>query len=266
MDKGIEFHPPPAPPIEGGALQRLLGLIRYNRDWPRYLYHRYTTSENKDRPLSFRLRNGQVVTLKWDARFTLNETYLDHVYNVPGVNLADCRSILDIGANVGLFALFAASVAPRASVYCFEPEPNTFAMLLQNLKANQGHRIFPHQLAVSGKCGRGRMELGNTSVTHSLNTAPGGLDTVEVVDMSRVFELAGVDRVDFVKMDVEGAELDILTGTSDEQLRSMSAISMEWHYSAEELNPVAGRLRALGFEVTAPFARGRPQYLKARLR
>ena len=109
MANGIQFDACSEPPIQAGAMQRFLGLVRYNRDWPKYLYHRYTSRENKDRPLSFRLRNGQIITLNWDARFTLNETYLDHVYDVPGVNLADCRSILDIGANVGLFALFAAS-------------------------------------------------------------------------------------------------------------------------------------------------------------
>src|SRR5690242_4980783 len=116
------------------ALRRLLHLVQYNRDWPKYLYHRHT-SRDRHPTLSFRLRNQQKILLNWDARFTLNEIYLDHVYDVPGVDLGRCRTILDIGANVGLFALYAASVAPEAVIHSFEPEPATFERLTGNLQA-----------------------------------------------------------------------------------------------------------------------------------
>jgi phthiocerol/phenolphthiocerol synthesis type-I polyketide synthase E len=247
--------------------QRFFELVHYNRDWPKYLYHRFTSTQGDNPPLSFALRNGQVIALNRDGRFTLNEIYLDRVYDVPGVNLADCRSILDIGGNVGVFSLFAASVAPQAAIYCFEPAQANFGLLMRNVSTNQGAHIFPYQMAVGGKCGTGFMEVQGASVTHALRTAEAtGTDKVEVIDMSRVFELAGVERFDFLKMDVEGAELDILGATSDEQLRRIGAIAMEWHYSERESESLVGRLRGLGFEVTPQFSTGSAKYLKARLR
>lgn len=93
-------------------LQRLLSLVRYNRDWPKYLFHRYTSLDGNHPSITFHLRNHQSITVNRDGRFTLNEIYLDRVYDIPGLNLSDCRSILDIGANVGIFALYATSVSP----------------------------------------------------------------------------------------------------------------------------------------------------------
>lgn len=109
------------------------------------------------------------------------------------------------------------------------------------------------------------MQTNGTSVTHELSTAGTGSELVEIIDLRRLFELTGVDTFDFVKMDVEGAELDILCGCADEELRRMRAISLEWHYSTQELGPVLERLRRLGFQATPEFSGRRPKYLKARL-
>jgi hypothetical protein len=66
-------------------LKELAGLVRYNRDWIRYIRHRYTETQG-DAPLTFRLRNGQAVSVHADARFVLNEIYLslENVYVVHG--------------------------------------------------------------------------------------------------------------------------------------------------------------------------------------
>src|SRR5215472_13807635 len=124
---------------------RLLQLRQYNRDWIKYLLRRYIPDPH-DQPLQFRLRNGQTVSINSDARFTLNEIYLDRLYDVPGVDFARCVSVLDLGANAGVFALYAASKSPRASVYCFEPSAQNFTILTRNLKDNHV-RAIPYQMA-----------------------------------------------------------------------------------------------------------------------
>src|SRR5688572_22209674 len=101
-------------------IAKLLSMARYNRDWASYLWHKYLPGR-PDEMLTFRLRSGRSVTLKSEIRFILNEIFLDRVYDVPDVDLANCRTILDLGANVGVFALYAADRAPQADVYCFEP-------------------------------------------------------------------------------------------------------------------------------------------------
>lgn len=241
---------------------RLISLIRYNRDWPKYLYHRYSSG---GRPLKFRLRNGQIIEVNWDARWTLNEIYLDHVYDIPGVDLRRCRVILDIGANVGIFSLYAASFNPSAIIYSFEPVEANFATLQRNLRASGNSKgVRPYQLAVGAKCGNGYMEIAAASVTHSLSLSDaGGLQPIRVVDLGWIFEMAGVDEFDFVKMDIEGGEVEVMNACTDDHLRRIRAISMEWHSSMQASEPILSRLYSLGFRTLPDIVGGRPRYLKA---
>ena len=249
------------PPFQS-MLGRLSGLVRYNRDWPKYLLHRYAGPRG---PLAtYRLRNGQTVALKPDVRFILNEIYLDRAYEIPGVDLAGCRSVLDLGANVGIFALYVASRSP-ALLHCFEPESTNYEVLERNLRANRVN-AKAYKVALSTSCGTGRLRLDRSAAEYSLDDGSAGrTEAVECVDWDRLFEMTGVERFDFVKMDIEGAELEILRATTDERLRRIRALSMEWHHSAEELESLAARLRALGFEVN-PVAVQATRLLKARQR
>lgn len=243
----------------GAMLRRLWGLIRYNRDWPRYLLGRYW---NTGAPFTtFRLRNGQTVALKPDVRFTLNEIYLDHVYDIPGVDLATCHSVLDLGANMGVFALYVASRSP-AMVHCFEPESTNYEVLQRNLAVNRA-RAKAYRMALSTSCGTGHLSLEGSSAEYALGRAQGKSEAVECVDWDRLFEVTGIRAFDFVKMDIEGAELEILESTSDECLRRIGALSMEWHHATEKLERLAGRLRGLGFEVS-PESVHSTRLLKAR--
>ena len=245
-------------------LRRLYELARYNRDWPAYLFGRLQRA-GKDDLSTFRLRNGQVITLKSEARFTLNEIYLDHVYDVPGVDLARCASVLDIGANVGLFALYVASQSPRVNLHCFEPEPRNFELLERNLQANRV-RAQAYQRAVSTSVGAGHLHVGAKSIEYSLGEAGANTTQVECVDWDSVFKLAGVERFDFMKMDIEGHEREILANCRDEQLRRLGAFSLEWHHDLEELRALARRLQRIGFDANPTVRDGHVLYLKARAR
>ncbi|HJZ96102.1 MAG TPA: FkbM family methyltransferase [Candidatus Solibacter sp.] len=244
-------------------LKRLFELSRYNLDWPKYILHHYMP-KNGGEPLRFRLRNGQTITLPADALFILNEIYIDRVYEISGIDMTCCGSFLDLGANVGAFALYAASRAPRASVYCFEPSSRNFPLLDDNLKRN----AVPGQafrMAVAGHCGTARLQLDGTSVGRSLveGSEPG--ETVECVDLARALALTGREKVDFAKIDIEGAEMEMFAACSDENLRCLGAISLEWHYSVQKLDELAARLRDIGFDARRHVLEGNIRYLTARL-
>lgn len=242
-------------------LGKIYRLAQYNRDWARYLWHKYRPPQD-DELLTFRLRNGQTVTLKAEVRFVLNEIYLDRVYDVPGVDLPACRSILDLGANLGIFALYAASRAPRATVYCLEPASQSFALLERNIRQNNVQaKLF--QLAVAPACATGYLSVTGISAGYALGPPGPGMEQVECVDLEKVFELTGLETIDFVKMDVEGAEREILTRCSDELLSRINALVIEWHHSWEELEALAERLRNIGF-LAEPRLLDQIQYLWAR--
>jgi FkbM family methyltransferase len=245
-------------------VRRLFDLIRYNRDWPRYLRGRFTRP-GRDSLSTFRLRNGQTVAVRSEGRFILNEIYLDRVYEVPGVDLTRCRSVLDVGGNVGLFALYVASRAPQAHIHCFEPDPKNFEILERNLALNKVH-AKAYRVAVSTTCGVGHLTAQGNSFERSLGNAGASTIAVDCIDWDHIFSLTAVDRFDFVKIDIEGHEREILAACSDSQLRRIGALSLEWHHGVDELETLAHRLRGIGFDAKLEIQAGNTRYLKARAR
>jgi len=242
-------------------IAKVFKMAQYNRDWARYLLHKYVPGR-PDELLTFRLRSGKSVTLKAETRFILNEIFLDRVYDVPGVNLADCKSILDIGANMGVFALYAADRAPRADIHCFEPSSKNSAILQKNIFDNKV-RAKLYLLAVAPTCGTGYLSLTGTAQEYSLGAIGPSTEQVECVDLRKVFELTAVENFDFVKIDIEGAERDIINQCPDVLLSRIRALSLEWHHSWEELGALVERFRKMGFGAERT-NHDRVLYLKAR--
>ena len=75
-----------------------------------------------------------------DGRFVLNEIFLGRVYDVDGLDFSKIRNVLDLGANVGTFAIYVCSRAPQATLHCFEPSKVNFDRLHANLTTNNARR------------------------------------------------------------------------------------------------------------------------------
>jgi FkbM family methyltransferase len=234
---------------------------QYNRDWPRYVWTALAPPRN-DTLLSFRLRNGQTIVTHGSTRWVLNEIYAHRVYDVPGADFASCRHIFDIGANVGVFALYVSAMAPKATVHCFEPSSTNFPLLEKNLTVNRA-KARPYRLAVSSVSGPRPLSLKGSAIEYSLSATGDSFEVVDCVDLATVFEMSGVQVCDFMKLDVEGEELAILTTAPTEVLQRIRAFAIEWHHSAEQLEVVRARLDRAGFE-TFIHMEGRETMLKGR--
>ena len=149
-------------------LKRLAEIARYNRDWHLYVLGRFSPPKDGE-VLNFRLRNGQRLALKSETRFLLNEIYLDRVYDLPGVDYSKCTKVLDLGGNVGLFALYVASRNARAEIYSFEPSSENLSLLRRNLEANPEHarRIKVLPFAVGSSCKTVPLYLSGTPAEYS---------------------------------------------------------------------------------------------------
>jgi FkbM family methyltransferase len=143
--------------------------------------------------------------------------------------------ILDVGAHYGYFSLFASrNAGPEARIYAFEPNRHNFARLQQNLAACGAANVRPFHCAIGGAAGRGQLFAGD-SVNHSLRGdyrlagTAGAPEEVEVKTLAQVLDENQIDRVDFLKLDCEGAEYDILEQASPQVLARCETISMEFH-------------------------------------
>lgn len=245
-------------------LARLPRVVAYNLDWYRYLP--FAGKANSGVVERFRLRNGQVLDVKRDGRFVLNEIYLDRVYDLPNVSYSGLRHILDLGANIGLFATYVASQNPLATVHCFEPSADNFALLKRNVERNLVNARL-YQTAVAVNEGVGLLSRRGSSVEYGLvEQADDTTEEVKCIAMDRVFELCGTERFDLAKIDIEGFEKQLIDAASDEWLRRFDHLMMEWHHSRDELESIGKRLRGIGFEAEPIYEDGQMPFLRASLR
>jgi FkbM family methyltransferase len=130
--------------------------------------------------------------------------------------------VVDIGANIGFFSLLAARlVGDKGRVYSFEPEPTNFAFLCKNIALNGYENVTAFQKVVSDRAGRTKLYLANETGAHTLREAHdseyftqekgGDFIDVESIVLDEFFTGTN-DRVDVVKMDVEGAEMLVFSG------------------------------------------------------
>lgn len=122
-------------------------------------------------------------------------------------------TFVDVGAHVGYYTLLAAkAVGDGGRVYAFEPDPGNFALLVRNVELNGFRNVVLENKAVAARPGARRLYLSpNNSGDHRLEVPGEGRASVEVEAVCLDEYLAG-RRVDFVKIDTQGAEAEVLLG------------------------------------------------------
>ena len=130
--------------------------------------------------------------------------------------------ILDLGANVGLFGLYALQRWPGSALVSFEPDPENYALLERTAASHPRWRI--HESAVSNDTEPIRFASGQYAEGRA---AVAELSAI-TVPCADVFTFTGSQRFDLVKMDIEGGEWPILTDARLAQL-PVRVLVMEWH-------------------------------------
>jgi len=241
-----------------------------------------------------RLRDGRVVgCLRRHEALAIDqhvEGYLRH-----GITVGPGAVVLDVGANIGLFALrIAERCGGDATVLAFEPIPPIYAVLERNAAAlpdairpipcavgrepgTAEFTFFPNSPALSTAhpeiwrddpaqlelAVRGGARAGSASSL--LRWLPGplcrlvarhlvrGATTVscEITTVSKVILEHGLDRVDLLKVDVEGAELEVLEGVASESWPRIRQVVVEVHDVDGRLDSVVRLLEGAGLtEIT----------------
>lgn len=124
----------------------------------------------------------------------------------------------DIGANIGFFTLLAARLSgPAGRVHAFEPVPRNAAAISRSARLSGLGQVVVHQVAVGAAGGQGCLNLARHiggAMLSSVGAPPDqrGTVTVEVVAIDDLVASGEVPPPDVVKIDVEGAELDVIRG------------------------------------------------------
>jgi FkbM family methyltransferase len=169
-------------------------------------------------------------------------------YERNGIRLEHARGVvIDAGAHVGLFSLLASAHA--RTVVALEAHPANFSLLAANVADNKAEHVEARQCALWST--KGSVELVEGQQSGGGSVLGGAGRSIEVQAESLDSIVAGAGPVDLLKIDIEGAEFEVLEHASDETLGRISAIVAELHLDGqrERLDPTVDRLRASGFSV-----------------
>lgn len=189
-------------------------------------------------PFVWRLRNGLEFTVRSAMdMWIIKETCLDGFYERYSTALQDGWSIIDIGAALGDFAIHAARLCPHSRILAFEPAPDSFELLQQNVARNGVTNIqaFPYAISAPGNA----LYLDTHSgvpVQYQTVAQPGGQQgaALPTYSLEQVLDQHGLAQCDYIKMDCEGAEYTILFGADPGTIRRVRHWCMEYHDDVTE--------------------------------
>jgi FkbM family methyltransferase len=128
-------------------------------------------------------------------------------------------SIFDIGANIGWYALSFARACDMLQVFAFEPIPETYSYLKKNIEINHADRVHPYNFGFSDQPGKVMFYFHPDSADNASAADLSGRDDVQYIEcqVRTVDEFVAETglRVDFIKCDVEGAELLVFKGAAE---------------------------------------------------
>jgi FkbM family methyltransferase len=179
-----------------------------------------------------------------DSHHMFASTWYTRVYDVPGVPIRKGDVVVDIGANQGFFTCYAAQKGAR--VYAFEPVPELFERLRLNVQRNGfADRVTLEPYAVGGASGTAEMfvssSLGGGQSTilpefaRNANVPISRRITVRCKTLPQILAEFSLRSVRLCKMDVEGAELQILRTLNYALLARIQSLVLEYHPEAYDL-------------------------------
>lgn len=254
----------------------------------------YVVPKRADQPLwnakaQYILPDGSAVAHlnKNETAYIYNEIFVLQAYLRHGITIRDGDCIIDAGANIGLFTVFASRLARDLKVFSFEPNPSVYACLKANAEAwGSSVKCLPMGLSREDKTAEMTFFEGFSLLsgfyadeaterevvkTYALNQeSKSGEDRQLVADLGKMLEERfhaktqtaqlralsgviaeqGIERIDLLKVNVEKSELDVLQGIADADWPKIRQLVIEVDQKGS-LEPITALLEKHGYEVLA---------------
>lgn len=186
-----------------------------------------------------------------DTDYIYSEVFLSQIYYHPEMKIRKYPVVMDVGANIGIYSIWAARRYQPFQIFAYEASPRTFGYLEDNVARHvdpETTQIHPVNRAVASRSGQKLVLHQSTSVSgistllerESVGWVERaaeslGLETHEVLTTTLSAEIAahGLEHIDVLKIDVEGYFLEVLAGLSDADFAKVRNVVVEVDYLPE---------------------------------
>ena len=197
------------------------------KNWPQFMWN-YALGLVPDHPYVFR-SGAQLQIGRGVDHVPIIEVFLREEYG----GIPDGATILDLGASIGTFSVYAASSARNVRIFAYEPMADFHALLLRNVRINQlAGAVVCHNSAVAADAGSRALFMENEAFSFPTLLEPGNAGRrieVPCASLREILDSNRLRQVDLLKMDCEGAEYEILYGAADACFARIREIRMEYH-------------------------------------
>ncbi|MGI9212661.1 MAG: FkbM family methyltransferase [Methylococcaceae bacterium] len=153
--------------------------------------------------------------------------------------------IIDAGANIGNHTLFFAGVCRARKVYSFEPLKEIFKILEKNISINGFDQVMPINAVLGANPGYASLD---SFIPNNIGATSFALGTEGNYEITTIDAL-NLDKVDFIKMDVEGAQQSALEGAKQTLTRCRPRLWIELRQKFGEYEPTANQLSSMGYRL-----------------
>lgn len=227
-------------------------VIQTYRNWPLWFLDLFGLLRSGE--ATYILRNGVRFKMRPNTldQSVLDQIWIRNVYLADPTRIPETALVVDIGANIGGFSVFAARLARHGEVLCYEPHPENFRILQRNLQINHLHNVVALQMGVAGTAGQYDLSGDGASASMMYGHSMGEFIQIQCITLIDIFRQHSLDRVHFLKCDCEGAEYDIFLNISKAWLQRIDHIAMEFHaptVSSRSYRDLVAYFESAGFQV-----------------
>jgi FkbM family methyltransferase len=211
---------------------------------------------SSEKPLDLRLKDGKTLNIyEFWALYLFDEVMIENCYEPAELmHSAPFNTIIDVGANIGLFTLRTKQLWPKANVISIEPHPKNFERLTEHIALNKLDGTKPLQVGIAEKCGCFDLYISpRNTAGHSMYKKDGDSKSISIPTCTLTDVMADFDSTDsntLLKIDCEGCEFPLLSSLTQEVANRISCIIFEPENSLYDLDILLQKLAGFGYKIT----------------
>lgn len=160
--------------------------------------------------------------------------------------------IIDVGAHIGIFSMYVSQFCSTGKIFCYEPSKENFELLCQNIELNNKKNIFQKNCVVSSSDKEVSFYINSDKTANSLYESTSDSVKIQSQTLQQIFDSNNLKKCDYLKLDCEGAEYEIIDSLPDRYFINISKIYIEYHFNdskPELLNKLIKKLEKLSFNI-----------------